>query len=301
MISGPVLTRTREDLRGVTRRYLDRIERGLRVVQDDLVFDDACRVDALARDAQGSPVLLFLVLPEEDRDLPARVLDAASWVAANPRLLAQALPLRGVDYARPPRVLVVGFDLPEPLLARLGALRLASLDVFRVQWFLAGGETKVGVVPLIGAAARGDDEGFRVPTGLEEPQHRSLCTRLLDLLQRIDPQIAVRGDRFSRRFSIGGRPLAELWSGGDELRLGIGDEQSDGREELALATWDDCEAAADRVMRRYLECCKAAPDVGSAEASPPSFAGIRSSVARAQLSREEYAVLGESLAAGSVP
>jgi hypothetical protein len=299
MISGPVLTRTREDLRGITRRHLERIERGLRIVQDDLLLDDGCRVDALACDARGTPVLLFLSIADEDRDLPGRVLDAAAWMEANPRLLAQALPLRGIDYGKSPRVLVVGFDLADALLARLGALRLASLDVFRVQWFSAGGQVRVGVVPLLGGAARGDDDGYRVPTGLEEPRARSLCMRLLDLLQRIDPELEARGDRFSRRFSIGGEPVAELWSESDGLRLAVIDERRDHREVLTLADWDECEAATDRVMRRYLDCCNTeAEPAPAATGAAPSFAGIRRSAAQAQLSREEYAVLGESLAAG---
>lgn len=299
MISGPIPARTREGLRDVTRRHLEAAERGLVLVQDDLLFEGSCRVDALARDAHGTPVLLFLVMPEEDRDVPARVLDAQAWMIANPRLLAQALPLRGVHYDRPPRVVVVGFEIPEALLARLQALRLASLDVYQVSWFSAGGELNVGMVPIVGTAMSGDEDGFRVPTGIEDPRQRSLCSRFLDLLQRLDPGLEVFGDRFSRRFSLAGRTLGELRQVDGGLQFEV-PRQHGPAAVFALADWGDCEAAADSAMRRYLACSTEVA-VPADEVGALSFSTIRRSVAQAQLSREEYSALGGSSMATTRP
>lgn len=291
MISGPILTRTRDGLRNVLRQHLEGAERGLVVVQDDLLFEGGCRVDALARDAHGTPVLLFLVMPEEDRDLAGRVLDAQAWMTANPRLLAQALPLRGVRYDQAPRVVVVGFEIPEALLGRLATLRLPSLDVYQVSWFSAGGELKVGMVPLVGAALAGEQDGFRVPAGIDDPRQRSLCSRFLDLLQRLDPGLEVFGDRFSRRFSLAGRAVGELRQVDGRLQFEVprGDQAA---AVFELSSWSDCEGAADAAMRRYLACSVPTSEPVDDLVGPPSFSSIRRSVAQVQLSREEYSALG---------
>lgn len=252
MITGPILPRTRAGLWSLLAQHEDRIERGLVVLETDLQLDERARVDALARDALGHPVLMFGWLAGEDDDLPLRVLDALAWFQRNVPLLRESLVLPGLRVEREPRALVLGFDLASTLVEKLSRLREPRLEAYEFRAFATGGAMHVGVVPVLGPALSADEHSFRAPSGVTEPRHRTLCVRFLERMQKLDPGLQVLGDRYARRLRLDGVTLVELRVGIDGPEVGI--SRAEGPpQRLALCDDETLAVGFDAAMRRYLE------------------------------------------------
>ena len=81
MIAGPILPRTAEGLWSVVQDDPGRVEHGLELLRRELQLEDGLRIDALAADASGRPVLVFGSMVEHDHGLPARIADTVAWFA----------------------------------------------------------------------------------------------------------------------------------------------------------------------------------------------------------------------------
>ena len=297
MISGPVLPKTRVGLQEFVESYLDTIEFGLTIVERDLELEAGLSIEVLARDAAGRPVLVFAVDPDSWRAVPTRVLAARAWVAAGAQLLARFVPSEGIDYDLPPRLVVVGFELSADLLQLLADVR-GEVEVYQAQSLRVGGRQCVGVVPRAGAGVTGLENSYQPPSGVAD-QARTLSVRFLDVVRRLDSSLQVIGDRYSRRFSLAGSLLAELY-----LERGVMCVRLPGMSPLLLRSKADCNVALDHLMRRYLDL----NGVGGSAAdvsidTPPhprelrdsgTLQRLRESIDASQLSSEEYSVLGDS-------
>ncbi|MDP6930142.1 MAG: hypothetical protein QF412_10615 [Planctomycetota bacterium] len=308
MISGPIFPRTREGLWDLARQNLDLIEHGLTIVQSDLCLDGGDRIDGLCRDALGHPTLLLCGEGADEVGIVSRAIEMQAWVTTHGSLLEQALPLCGLRYDLPVRVIILVFDLSFDILQRLRGLAALPIEVYQARSFLVGGETMVGVKPLAGDAANGSGDGFDVPCGLADSSMRDLCSQLLDLLRRLEPTLRVSGDRYSRRFCLDADPLAELRTGSDGLELRISSAgEEDGGASFRLEEWAECLEAMDGVIRRYLQLYDLraggadAPDGFVAKVQPESpgrlsMDAIRRSIVDVRMTEEEYRAFGESFA-----
>ena len=308
MISGPIFPRTREGLWNLTRQNLDLIEHGLTIVQSDLCLDGGERIDGLCRDALGHPTLLLCGEGVDEVGIVSRAIEMQAWVTAHGNLLEQALPLRGLRYDFPVRVIILVFDISFDTLQRLRGLAALPIEVYQARSFIVDGETLVGVKPLAGEAASSGDDGFDVPRGLTDAPTRDHCGRLLDLLRRLEPTLRVSGDRYSRRFCFDAYPLAELRAGSDGVELRVSsDDEGCGEPNFRLEEWEECLEAMDCVMRRYLQLCDIrAEEVSGAEAGSGSVArvqsegsgrlsmdAVRRSIVDVRVTEEEYRAFAE--------
>ena len=303
MISGPVIPWTREGLWGQILKNPDLIEHGLGIVAHDLRLRENCTVDGVARDAGGRTVLLLAAVGAETVGLPVSVLDAHSFMQRNAAVLARALPDSGIRSAGGWRVVVVGMDLPPACLERISALGLERVEVFEIEPFTLDGEARIAVRPVLGHRASGGEDGLHVPTGLLDPERRSLCARFLQRLQRMDSNLRVEGDRFSRRLTTGAATLADLRVEGDRVFVQVQQEC------LELAGEEECLEIVDLVLRRYLGLLTT-PTLGdpARETGEPAAGGVakptaetglsleplRRTVAESRISREEFSALGEA-------
>lgn len=307
MISGPVFPRTRGGLMELVERQLDQVERGLAVLETDLELEPGCEIEALARDAAGRPVLVLLVDPGEPRQITPRLLAARAWLAAGTPLLARALSTPGVDWSLPLRFVVVGFEVSDALVEQLAQAGGGQLDVYELRPFRIGARHLLGALPRLHAAAAARSEsGFTVPGGLDDGEARGVCSHFLDLMQRLEPDLQVFGDRYSRSFRLDGEVLADLLVHGQGLLVTLpGVDERERRHVITSRT--DCAAVVDRIARLYLERAAAelpAPGtVTQPRPAPPRservstspFDGIRRSVEDARhLSDQEYSILGQS-------
>lgn len=299
MISGPVLPKTHAGLGELIECHLESVESGLRLLQRDLEFDSGWSVEALAHDAARRPVFLFTVDEGTAVELPTRLLAVRAWIATAGPLLARFLPADGVDYDLEPRLVVLGFEIPQSLTRALSDLR-GPVEVYQVRSVRIAGETRVGAIPLLGAGVIGSEDSLCPPSGVRDSA-RTMSVRFLEVVERLDPSMRVLGDRYSRRFWVGGRLLAELYLRGGALQVNVPE-----RYVGALRSRSDCDAALDHVMRRFLEIQSVdgaadAPAVGvedrrempSVDRSV-SLERLREVVDSSQLSSEEYSVLGDS-------
>jgi len=328
MISGPVLPRNHAGLWELIDGHLDDVERGLVVVERDLELEPDCRVDALLKDAAGRPVFLLLAHPELEHELPARLLALRGWLVSGLALLARFVRHDGLDYELPPRLLALGFELPGRVLQQLGELRNAGVEVHQFCSLRIGGRERGGLMPALGAEGSiscGSVQSVgRLPSGVRDPKVETLGARFLDLMQRLDPDVQVTGDRYSRAFTYAGVALAELQlcDGGLQVSVPLsapasaddGDDGDDADEASAidvrqLRDPDDGRHIADLVMRRYLQVLGSdrstagepsptrIPPAQAPESADPralSLERLRATVDTSQLSPEEYSVLGEA-------
>lgn len=290
MISGPVLPRTRVGLWNLMVQNADRFEHSFTLLLEDLRLDEHCHADALGRDALGRAVLVHLVLPENEADLVPRILAAQAGFLAHGALLRQAIASLGLRGDLPPRAWVVGLELPRAMLEQLAALRLEDLEAFEVRGMLLGGELHVGVVPLLGRALGAGEHAFTPPGGIEDPTLKTCCSRLLDLVHRLEPSLRLEGDRYGRRLMWDGAQLADLRLRQGVLEIVVSDPQSP--RVMRIAQPDDVPLALDAVMRRYLELLESEGTRDPAAASRCSTESIRRAVIETKLSKEELSALG---------
>lgn len=282
MILAPIVPRTRESLADLIDRHPDRVEHGLSVVQRELQVRDGVFVDLLARDAEGGTVLVFVVDPlVGDLDLATRILTARHWVLRNRGLLLDALPDAGLRDRGDVRVICVAFDYSEDGLTALDLLREHDLTLLRSEAFSLGGRPQHGLTPLHRAASAdaveptaGDSSGVA--------RLRAFERRIVDVLRRLDPEMTVRGQRFTRQFHSARGLLAELSLRDHQLFFRTYDEQ-DGR---VLDGELDDRAVADAVLRAFMAqpAADACPDSGGVEAAdevpPPAGRGAQQGVVR---------------------
>ena len=305
MIRGPVLPQAREKLWALVSPRLDIVEPGLQLVAGAFDCSDGQLgpIEGLARDAAGAPVL-GLVATEGDGLLVARVCAALDFLERVGPALATSVPegcfvpnLRG-------RVLVIASAVAHGALAGLHRISAACLQACILEPFRLGTEERFAVrwtLASVGAAAATDESPeFAVPAAAQE----ALAT-LKRLFERLDPEVRVGGGRFTRRVTWRGRLLAELQVA-DEALTGV-DAQG---VAATLASHTEVRAFADRILRGYLAALEPGSaatkatesttrdevslprPVGRAEVRPTSQGSMRSSLAAARLSPEEFSALG---------
>lgn len=309
MIRGPVLPQQRESLWPLVANRLTAIERGLTLVFEGLDCSGGQfgAVDGLARDAGGGPVLLVLAT-EGDSLLMARVLAASEFLERLGDSLVTALPEAGLSVGAVGRVVVVGTEVVAGVLERLRRLPIAGVHVCCLEPFRIAGSERfavrwlaAGSVPQV--AARPE---FAVPAELQP-----VWQVVSDLCGRLDAAVKIEGDRYVRRVHWRGHVLGEVRVVGGAL-VGIDDEAA-AHELLSVR---HARVFGDKLLRAFVRAAgltlptpPAAPDrglprdaaarmVGGARNGlPRASESLRSVLAAAQLSPEEYSALGGPVSA----
>lgn len=260
MICGPFIPNTLTSTRDLIVQEAGRVEHGLRVLAEDLVFGHQGEVDALACDASGAPVLMFAAAPEASQGLAARILAAHNWLHDNIAWLAQEVGDSGLRAELPPRVFVIGLEVLADTVTELRGLGIPGLTILQFCTFSVSGNRRLGVTALhdprhdareIAAASTGTDP-FRVPNGIVDPNTRSTAARFLDLLRKVDPRMTSTGDRFSRRLFLAGCLIAELTMTEGRLYVSFPPVDDSGLEDEIELTQDSCLAIVDLVLRTVL-------------------------------------------------
>ena len=313
MIRGPVLPQLRDSLWSLVSRRLDAIERGLTLVVEglDCSGGQLGAVDGLARDAMGGPVLVLLAV-DGDALLSARVLSACEFLTRVGDSLATAVPEASFCGGIGGRVLVVGTEASATSLELLRRLPLPAIQVCRLEPFRLAGTERFAVRWLSAEGTASSPRPAVAPTpefNVSKERSRDWAT-LRSLCERIDPGVRIDGDRFWRRITWSGRLLGEVWSVEGELRAVTADGM-----QSTLSGAGEIRAFADQLMRQYMKVAGIASGNASPEGagatksreakhrgapggrSVPVTAGeesLRSSLAAARLSPEEYSALGGS-------
>ena len=313
MIRGPVLPQHRDSLWSLVARRLDAIERGLTLVVEglDCSGGQLGPVDGLARDAMGGPVLVLLAV-DGDALLSARVLSACEFLTRVGDSLVTAVPEANFCGGIGGRVLLVGTDASATSLELFRRLPLPAFQVCRLEPFRLAGTERFAVRWLSAEGTNSSPRLAPAPTpefNVSKERSRDWAT-LRSLCERIDPGVRIDGDRFWRRITWSGRLLGEVWSVEGELRALTADGV-----QSTLAGAGEIRAFADQLMRQYMKVAGVASgdaspeEAGAAKTRDPKHRGasggrsspikageesLRSSLAAARLSPEEYSALGGS-------
>ena len=262
MILGPTIPNTLDSLRDLVVQHISLLERGLRVLAEDLVLGHHAPVDVAACDAGGAPVLIFLAAPDTSSDLPSRVVRAQCWLQRNAEWLGQELGDPELRMEAPVRYVIIGLEILADTMDQLGRLEIEGLSVLEFCSLTVGGRMRLGVTrmmeqeapPPADTASHVDQEVFRVPAGIVQPDHRAQAGRFLDLARRADPRITTSGDRFSSKLLLGSQLVAELGMSAGDLRVAFPALDGGVPEEVIGLTQETCLAAIDRLLRRILSC-----------------------------------------------
>lgn len=302
MIRGPVLSLSRDGLWRLLRQRKSLFERGLRLVaeQVELGTGELAPVDGLMRDAVGAPVLVFTT-DDRDMTLPARVLLAHAFWMHNADGMARALPEADLRDAGRCRVLVLGSRLRDDAVAALLRLQLPELEIVEVDTFrIGGGERTGGQERVVLHSVHGRSLPDRAIDGSVPVESREHLAAFDQFVRRLDPQIRVEGDRFSRRATFEGHVLGECWFGDDAVHALV-----HGGTAQRLLQPADLRAVVDQLARRYLGLVGVAADEGSGNGSATAevddeeqqasdgLEAVRASLRAARLTREERAALDQ--------
>ena len=243
MIAGPILPRTAEGLWNVVQDDASRIEHGMVLVRADLVLEGGLRIDALAADAAGRPVLVFLSMVESDHALPARIREARDWFARSALMLREVVAGFRLRLDLAPRVVVVGFEFTERCLGRLGLDGDVDLMVVRVDALRIAGRVHVGTVVVHGASQTEATWLSALPRG----ESHVKVSRFTDLLHRLDDHLSIDGDRFARTWRCDGVPIARLERAARDVLALV-----PGHGPIVLSSDEAVDQAVDLASRRYL-------------------------------------------------
>ena len=264
MISGPTVPHPRllvadllrsqggiDRLGGVDHHFL---ESGLVFIEEDIEFGEGLRVDFLARDAAGAPVLILAVEDADAARIPLALLDLDHWFRKNAFLLRQGL---GLVESAPPglrwdlqhRIFLVTHGLRASHLERLEGLASLPLQVFELSFLALRGKRQWYARLLPAWQTRVHGHLPPVPTGLVDAHQADLVHHFLNRLGALSSGLEIHGDRYHRLILFEGRPCAELLCTDRDARLRI-----EGRdEERILLAVSDVEAALDQVLRLLLD------------------------------------------------
>ncbi len=305
MIRGSVLPLQRDGLWRLVRQRTGLFERGLRIVAEQIEFGASGlpAVDGLLRDAGGAPVLVFAT-DDRDATLAARVLAAHSFWQRNSSGMARALPEADLRDGSSCRLLVVGVGIRSENLAALSRLQIPELQVVEVDTFRVSGQDRIVIRTLHGSSV---GAGGPELDGALGDSGRRVFAAFEQFLQRLDPKIRVEGDRFSRRASLDGHLLADLWYADDAVHALVC-----GGVNRRIDADADLREVCDQLARRYLQVhgpapagCDTTADARIAEpsedltldahdasrAATQGLESLRSCMQTSRLSREEREAL----------
>ena len=256
MIRGSVLPLQRDGLWRLVRQRTGLFERGLRVVaeQIELGTSGLPAVDGIVRDASGSPVLVFAT-DDRDASLAARVLAAHSFWQRNAAGMSRALPEADLRDGSACRMLVVGVGIRAESVAALQRLQIPELQIVEVDTFRVSGQDRIVIRTLLGAS---QGAGGPELDGALGDAERRVFAAFEQFVQRLDPKIRVEGDRFSRRASLDGHLLADLWYADEAVNALVC-----GGASRRLDTDVELREVCDQLARRYLQV-HGPSDAGSA-------------------------------------
>ncbi len=305
MVNGPSISGTPAGVRKLVRQHLGLVERGLQPICEDLELGNGGRVDVLAADLTGAPVLVFAVSPSEAGKLTSRLVNAAAWFRQHGPMLEPQLPEAKINLEASPRLLVLGVEILADTMQDIMGLGLESLQVYQFCQFTVARETHVGLAPLTPVTGTGSGPGPLVndngqpPEGLRDEGDRQLCKQFLDRAAMMDDRISVDGDRFSRRLLLGGRSLGVLEVNAQGMQFAMEEGAV-----LPLQCEEDSVDLLDHLLRSLLPplptrepalsgSYTAGTLATGVEEDRFSLEPIRQSVAASKLSADEYAALDE--------
>ncbi|MCC6672472.1 MAG: hypothetical protein IT458_15515 [Planctomycetes bacterium] len=292
MISGPRIAKSRDGLAELLVRLCEGPAPELHLLAQDLLLDDDLLVDALAVDATGGPVLVFLAPESEPAALPARLLAARVWARRNAPLLAAASPRAGaLDWARA-RVWVLAFDLPSGMHDLLAEASGGRLEVRLVRWLRHQGQVRVHAEA--GRASEAPPPAESAPG----PATRDPRGHLTTFLERLDRRVRLHEDGTSGAILLGDTTLARLQGTNGDLHLHIED-----RAPLALRDEPERSEALELLLRRYFAAT--APAALQAATQPSRARGhadpARPEFEAPRVSPEEFTALSGAPCAGIPP
>lgn len=309
MIRGPVLPQSRESLWALVSNRLDVIERGLSLVAEN--FDCSGHfgsIEALARDAVGSPVLVILATADDPGNA-ARTLDAIDFLERAGAGLSTAIPEAQFDPNASARVVVIAVHGAIAALTPLLRREMPRLQVCRLEAFRLAGSERFAVLWQSGRPEHGSPVGssFACPSTLE-PTWRALH----DVCLRIDPAVSIDGDRYRRQIRWRGRLLGEVVVKDGALHTTSADGQAG-----VLAATSDLRQFSDRLLRSFVQVAgltlsraedasaTRAPNIDAVPRHASDRSGnarlpgdsLRSVAATSRVSPEEFSALGGSTSA----
>lgn len=306
MIRGPVMPQMREGLWSLVANRLESIETGLSLVLEglDCTGGQLGVIEGLARDANGAPVLLLLAI-DGDALLAARVLSAIEFLDRVGDTLSLAVPEGGFAIGVRGRVLVVGTDTATASFEMLKRLPFTALHLCRLEPFRLAGSERFAVRWLSVAASGATAIDGALVEFAVAPAQRAHWQAIVRMCERLDPAVSLSGDRFWRRITWQGNLLGQVVVVDGVLHTGGPDGV---RRSVVSAA--DVREFADQVVRRFAELrglvggrspstdappggrLAGNPGAGKSMTRSAAVDSLRSTLANARLSPEEFSALG---------
>jgi hypothetical protein len=240
---------------------------GLVVLDTELPLDGVSSLDVLARDAQGTPVLILFCQPDAALAL-ARMARMAAALQRSRGLLERFYTREGLNLGRTPRFVLLSprFSDETPcLLDMVGAMDVCAMEydvvtqpgaapLLHAKLFhrtrqgriTGGGGEPMELVaaelePLVGAEELVDVE---VPEGLKQ-----LFLEAVRSIRALSADLEASGEGPERSFHVGRLELARLLLDSDGVHLHVGDED----EEHLLQDSAELNASFDVLFEHFFE------------------------------------------------
>lgn len=256
-------------------------ETGLAVLESQLELDASTGVEVLACDRDGTPVLV-IICPEDEGAVLGRVARVVGAFRRAAGLLRVAFAERGLDVARPPRLLLLAPRFSDELPAQLDLLGDVQVAALEYRVVRPRGEAELLDVALLhrsGERAGGERAGALAraarapesrpvprPVSRTEPDELTaleleplspddldgLMDRAYQSIVSLSEQVSATDEDESIRFLVDGRPLATLLRDEDSGSLTLTlDEEGGVVERLTIADELGLHTALNALFERY--------------------------------------------------
>ena len=137
-----------KELMEIVSKELEGIEKGLRMIGNDIPVDEKTKIGMLCHDEKGQLVIVEPTL-EEGENLVIQALKCADFVDKFKMMLAATNPKSKIDAAKPPRVILLLPECSEETVRLVKRIKDIRIDLYTWEYLKIGDSKGLHIEPIL--------------------------------------------------------------------------------------------------------------------------------------------------------
>jgi len=137
-----------KELMEIVSKELEEIEKGLRMIGNDIPVDEKTKIGMLCHDEKGQLVIVEPTL-EEGESLVVQALKCADFVDKFKMMLAATNPKSKIDTTKPPRVILLLPECSEETVRLVKRIKDIRIDLYTWEYLKIGDSKGLHIEPIL--------------------------------------------------------------------------------------------------------------------------------------------------------
>ena len=137
-----------KELMEIVSKELEGIEKGLRMIGNDIPVDEKTKIGMLCHDEKGQLVIVEPTL-EEGENLVIQALKCADFVDKFKMMLAATNPKSKIDTTKPPRVILLLPECSEETVRQVKRIKDIRIDLYTWEYLKIGDSKGLHIEPIL--------------------------------------------------------------------------------------------------------------------------------------------------------